>query len=84
MISLGLRFRRSDVRVLTAIRNAAAERGQGDVGLYDKAVAATQIGEPLVVVAETVDEVRTMAALFGTLGCRQPVIEEINPGAAGA
>lgn len=75
---LGLRFARSQRRVLKNIRDGALEAGQGDVGLYDRAIEAAETGEPLIVVCERASEVEHMAALFAYLGCRRPVIEELS------
>lgn len=77
-MTLGLRFPRSQARVLRAIGEEAERMGQGDISLYFKAAESAEIGEPLIVKCEARDEVERMAALFATLGCRRPAIEELN------
>lgn len=76
---LGLRFARSQIRVLRNIRDwAKANRVPGDLSLYDKAIESTEDNEPLVVMCDSRDEVEEMAAMFVNLGCKRPAIEDLN------
>lgn len=78
-MTLGLRFSRSQVKVLRGIRDwATANRLEGDLSLYDKAIESTEIGEPLVVHCSDPAEVEEMADLFVRLGCKRPAVEQLS------
>lgn len=77
-LTFGLRFRYRDRVKLREIGNEAQRHGQGDVSLYFKAAESAEVDEPLVVKAESRDEVEQMAALFTTLGLSTPGIEVLN------
>jgi hypothetical protein len=80
MLSLGLRFSRSQARVL---RNLAsdlrARRPPGiDISLFDKAAESAADDEPLVVLCDDPAEVELMAQLFADLGIKRPTIDGLS------
>jgi hypothetical protein len=77
-MKVGLRFRRGDARVLAALADQFGGRPGINERLYTGAAHAAKIGEPLLVEADSLDEVRQMAALFGHVGVRPPTIEEVS------
>lgn len=80
MLTFGLRWPRSQARVLLNISEEAARHGQGDVSLYLRAAESVADNEPLVVHCEGRAEIEQMAALFVALGVRRPAIEDLNGG----
>lgn len=78
---MGLRFRKSQARVLRNIAEwARANDLPGvDATLYDKAAESAAAGEPLVVHCENREEVEGMAAGFVLLGVARPEIDELTP-----
>ena len=79
-ITVGLQWPRSQARVLRALAERVARRELPGVDpeLFDKAATATELGEPLHVVATDRAEVGAMAALFATLGTSTPAVVDVR------
>lgn len=76
----GLRFKRSDVRVLRNIlQDLEARRPEGvDIGLFKKALDSAEADEPLVVAYDQWSELELMADGFTRWGVSRPAIDELN------
>lgn len=78
-LMLGLRFARSQRRVLTAlVQRAEAGELTAAAELFRKAAHAAGTGEPLIIVCQTRDEAVAMADGFVMYGVKRPVIEQLN------
>lgn len=78
-LKLGLRFAKSQARVLRSIREQAeAKDVPGDLSLYEKAAESAEQGEPLVIHCTDPAEVEHMAAMLVALGVKRPAIEELS------
>ena len=76
---IGLRWRKSQLRVLRNIRERALDAKVPSVQLYDNAIAAVERGEPLVVICERPEEALAIAHGFVNLGAAMPELEDIDP-----
>jgi hypothetical protein len=81
MLTLGLRFSRSQARILDNIaEDLRSRRPDGiDISLFDKAAESARDGEPLVVLCDHREEIEKMARGFELWGIKRPVIEELSP-----
>lgn len=78
VIRLGLRFSRSQARVLRNLAEWCKANGvPGDVTLYERAAESAEDGEPLVVHCNDPSEVEQMQAAFVTIGIKRPTIEQL-------
>jgi len=76
---MGLRFRKSQARVLRELANRAKARElPGAVSLFEKAAEAAASGEPLIVACSTPEEAVAMAAGFSQYGVVTPTIEQLR------
>lgn len=77
---LGLRFPRSQIRILrNIVEQLRVERPEGvDISLFEKAHDSAVEGEPLQVRCSTRDEIEAMAHGFTLWGLRRPEIDELN------
>jgi len=76
---MGLRFRKSQARMLRNLTDQLKERDLPgvDISLFEKAAQAAAAGEPLLVHCESREEVELMAAAFAQLGVARPQIDEL-------
>lgn len=78
-MNIGLRFSKSQARVLNAIAARAKTKDlKADVTLFEKAADSAKKGEPLIVGCNSVDEVKRMAEGFVLLGVKRPTLEELS------
>jgi len=80
MIRIGLRFRRSDARLLRdlADRVRQGEMGEQHVSTFRDAADAAATGEPLIVLCEEPFEAEMMADGYARFGVPRPAIEELT------
>jgi len=79
-LMMGLRFRKSQARLLRylADRAKARELAFGAVSLFEKAAEAASAGEPLIVICDRPEEAIAMAAGFGQYGVVPPTVERLR------
>lgn len=75
-LTIPLRFRKADARVLVAHANWCAGNGidQADVALYIHAAKAAATSNPLRVTCQHPREVEQMADLFTRIGIKRPAV----------
>lgn len=77
-LRVGLRFDRRDRFKLQELAHRVEQAEiQGDLSTFTEAARAAESGEPLVVICSSPDEAQEMAAMYGTLGCRRPAVEDL-------
>lgn len=81
-LTVGLRFDPRDERALRELtqRATAQELPANDVALFREAALAAHTGEPLIVQADSVEEVVAMADGFTMFGVRRPALDALAPG----
>lgn len=78
-ILIGLRFRKSQARVIRNVIAGLRERGLTQpIGLFTQAAEAAQSGEPLQVRAQNLEEAQKLAATFTVFGIARPAIEPLS------
>jgi hypothetical protein len=79
MLKVGLRFRKSDARLLRhladRVRNGEI---QGTLSTFENAAEAARSGEPLIVVCDVLEEAHQMAALYRGCGTSMPAVEALS------
>lgn len=75
---MGLRFERTQAAALRQLGHNVESAGVGDTGLFFKAAESAEDNEPLVVYCSDAGQAQEMAALFATLGCKRPGVEDLN------
>ena len=76
---VGLRFARSDLKILSTLAHRAAAKEMPEaVGLFRNAAAAAATGEPLVVRCSNVVEAMMIADGFTQYGVQRPAIEQLS------
>lgn len=79
MVTLGLRFRRSQARLLRDLaERAKAGELPGAVSLFANAANAAGKGELLIVGGDSVDEIRALAQGFAIYGVTVPTVEMLS------
>lgn len=80
MIRIGLRFHRSDAKLLFALaqRVRRGELGAGHASVFEHAAEAAWTGEPLIVQCLHSSEAHVMADGYVRYGVRRPAIEELT------
>lgn len=76
-ITVGLRFKRTDIPTLTMLRDVARADGKGDLGAFDRALTAAVNDEPLIVRCLHPDEAHRLAAAYVRCGVTHPAIETL-------
>lgn len=78
-VTVGLRWSKLDLGELQAARDLQRVIGASSrVGLFDKAIAATEAGQPMPVICSSVEEARRIAYDFVRANCPLPTVEEIR------
>ena len=78
-VTLGLRFRRSQARLLRDLaERAKVNELPGAVSLFAQAADAARKGEPLIVGGSSVDEIRALADGFTIYGVAAPTVELLD------
>lgn len=81
-LTVGLRFRKGQAKVLRGVIEKLSEQDAATVRdhieLFTKAEEAAGKGEPMIVQADTLDQVRAIAAGFTLYGVACPAIESLS------
>jgi hypothetical protein len=77
-----MRFKRSHVRPLRAVIAKLTNAGATEhLSLFEQALDHARRGEPLIVVAESLEEIELMVQAFIVYGVRPPPsVDVLNPG----
>lgn len=80
MLTVGLRFRVKDARLLQALADEWASLGINSegIGLFKRAADDARRGEPLRVLCQNAEEAKIMADGFVLYGVTRPAIEALS------